>query len=785
MTMWERVGKLLIKYRKGVLGFWVLYIAFMAFFGRSVDISYEFAKMLPSTDSVYTTYIDFHEDFTESGNTIVLAAKDDAFFTPSVLNAWTQMAEKLEKEEEVVGVFSLHNAVDLYLGSEEGAKMETSTIMDGRVDSPQEAFAIRNHYNALPIYHGLLSSRDNKTHLMAITITDKANYSAIIFDLFDRLHAETKRFERRTGIEIQISGLPYLRLNNARSIKGEINLFLILTGLMTVFIMLILLRSLRAALIALVVVAVGVIGLYGIMGLLDYKITLFSALLPPLLIVIVVPNCIFFINKYHQEFSKDKNVQAALLHTIKKIGGVAFLTNATTAMGFATFILTSSDALVHFGVAASINIFMVFLMSMSIIPVIYSYLSAPKERHYKHLSQKWLVKWIEWLIRTAEGNRKKVYLGAFILAILGLIGMSKMQTTGNLTTDIHESDPLVTQMRFFEREMGGVIPLEILIDTREENGAEKSKVLKRVDRLQSALDTMKHVSRSLSLVDVLKFGRQAYYGGDPLFYALPNSQERTMIATSMPRFDAKNMSFLTNGFIDDVHQKLRVSVQVEDLTRPEMMALVLRIQTLSNAIFSQSDYDLSYTGASIIFLRSTKFLLNNLVVSLLLAIIVISLLMAALFKTFRMVLVAIIPNLLPLVMTAGIMGWFGIPVKPSTVLIFSIAFGISVDDTLHFLARYRQELISNGHNIAKASISAIRETGPSMFYTSIVLFAGFFIFLASSFGGTQALGLLVSITLVFAMFSNLILLPSLLVSMDKVMSASDMEDILIDLAEDE
>ena len=785
MTMWERVGKLLIKYRKGVLAFWVLYIAFMAFFGRSVDISYEFAKMLPSTDSVYTTYIDFHEDFTESGNTIVLAAKDDAFFTPSVLNAWTQMAEKLEKEEEVVGVFSLHNAVDLYLGSEEGAKMETSTIMDGRVDSPQEAFAIRNHYNALPIYHGLLSSRDNKTHLMAITITDKANYSAIIFDLFDRLHAETKRFERRTGIEIQISGLPYLRLNNARSIKGEINLFLILTGLMTVFIMLILLRSLRAALIALVVVTVGVIGLYGIMGLLDYKITLFSALLPPLLIVIVVPNCIFFINKYHQEFSKDKNVQAALLHTIKKIGGVAFLTNATTAMGFATFILTSSDALVHFGVAASINIFMVFLMSMSIIPVIYSYLSAPKERHYKHLSQKWLVKWIEWLIRTAEGNRKKVYLGAFILAILGLIGMSKMQTTGNLTTDIHESDPLVTQMRFFEREMGGVIPLEILIDTREENGAEKSKVLKRVDRLQSALDTMKHVSRSLSLVDVLKFGRQAYYGGDPLFYALPNSQERTMIATSMPRFDAKNMSFLTNGFIDDVHQKLRVSVQVEDLTRPEMMALVLRIQTLSNAIFSQSDYDLSYTGASIIFLRSTKFLLNNLVVSLLLAIIVISLLMAALFKTFRMVLVAIIPNLLPLVMTAGIMGWFGIPVKPSTVLIFSIAFGISVDDTLHFLARYRQELISNGHNIAKASISAIRETGPSMFYTSIVLFAGFFIFLASSFGGTQALGLLVSITLVFAMFSNLILLPSLLVSMDKVMSASDMEDILIDLAEDE
>jgi len=363
--------------------------------------------------------------------------------------------------------------------------------------------------------------------------------------------------------------------------------------------------------------------------------------------------------------------------------------------------------------------------------------------------------------------------------------MAQMQTTGNLTTDIHESDPLVTQMRFFEQEMGGVIPLEIVIDTRAENGAEKSKVLKRVDRLQSALDTMKDVSRSLSLVDVLKFGRQAYYGGDPLFYALPNSQERTLIAASMPRLDTKDLAFLTNGFLDEPHQKLRVSVQVKDLTRPEMMLLVQRIQATSDSIFEKENYDLSYTGASIIFLRSTKFLINNLVVSLLLAILVISLLMAALFKTPRMVVVAIIPNLLPLLMTAGIMGWFGIPVKPSTVLIFSIAFGISVDDTLHYLARYRQELVSNGHNIAKAAISAIRETGPSMFYTSIVLFAGFFIFLASSFGGTQALGLLVSITLVFAMFSNLILLPSLLMSLNKVMSASDMENILIDLAEDE
>jgi predicted RND superfamily exporter protein len=192
----------------------------------------------------------------------------------------------------------------------------------------------------------------------------------------------------------------------------------------------------------------------------------------------------------------------------------------------------------------------------------------------------------------------------------------------------------------------------------------------------------------------------------------------------------------------------------------------------------------SFSGAGLIFLRSTEFLIDNLLMSLVLAVVVISILMAGLFRSWRMMVVAILPNLLPLIMTAGIMGWFGIPVKPSTVLIFSIAFGISVDDTLHLLSRYRQELHINGGRIADAALKAIHETGVSMFYTSVVLFAGFMIFLASNFGGTQALGLLVSLTLGFAMFSNLILLPSLLMSLDKVMSAKEQEVSLAELSED-
>jgi hypothetical protein len=618
-----------------------------------------------------------------------------------------------------------------------------------------------------------------------VRISDTANYSKLFFPMIDHITAEAKKFERRTGIDVQISGVPYLRMVNARSIKSEINLFLGLTAIVTLIIMFAMMRSTRAALIALAVVGVGVVGSFGVLGALGYKLTLFSALIPPLLIVIVVPNCIFFINKYHQEYARDQDVDAAVQHTVKKIGGVALLTNLTTALGFSTFTLTSSDALVHFGIAATINIIVVYVLSITILPVLYSWLPAPRPQHYKHLDQKWLSDGVAWLERVAQHHRKWVYIGALTLAAAGGVGMLRMQTTGNITTDIDPADPLVQQMRFFEQELGGVIPLEVVINTREPGGVNSSSVLRQVEEFQRSLDTLPNMSRSLSVVDFMKFGRQAFYGGMPEFYELPTAAERRQIAALLPSGAADANAALTSGLVSADGQRMRITVQVRDLPRPEMVNVVKAIQANADAIFDREQVDVSFSGAGLIFLRSTEYLIDNLIMSLIFAVVVISLLMAGLFRSWRMMVVAILPNLLPLIMTAGIMGWFGIPVKPSTVLIFSIAFGISVDDTLHLLSRYRQELLVNGGNIGRAALIAIRESGVSMFYTSVVLFAGFMIFLASNFGGTQALGLLVSITLGFAMFSNLLLLPSLLMSLDRVMSAKEQEHSLAELSEGE
>ena len=753
--------------------------------GRNVAVSYTLPKMLPDNDPAMVEYADFQSEFTQSANLIVLGAKDESFFTPSVLNQWRELAKRIEGTPEVVSVLSIHNALDLYMDEAEGEAMQPFPLMVGPVKSPRQGFVLRDQYEDLPFYRGMLRNDDGRTHLMMVSISDHANYSTAAFALLDQLAAEIKRFERNTGIDVNMSGLPYLRLSNAQSIKSEINLFIALTCIVTILIMLLMLKSLRSAIIALSIVGVGLAGTFGIMGIFGHHLSIFSGMIPPLLIVIAVPNCIFFINKYHSVYAVDKEVLPALHHTVNKIGSVALLTNVTTALGFATFIFTSSTPLVNFAIGSSLSILVVFAASITLLPVLYSWLPRPSDRHYEHLNQGWVRSWINWLIKVVMHHRKWTYLFAFLIVVLTAAGMLRLKTTGNLTADFSEASPMVQQVRFFERELGGVVPLDVLIDTKVPGGVCSTEVLESVDTFQQAIMKLDHVSRPFSMVDVLKFGRQGYMGGSPDDYTLPSAEERRAIVDVLPVLDTARFATMASSLVNADESKLHIIIQIEDLMQEDMVLLLEDVHALAEASFDTDEIGVTLSGVSVLFMRSTDFLVNNLLLSLGLAILIISILMAVLFKTPRMVVISIIPNLLPLIMTAGLMGWFQIPIKPSTVLTFSIAFGISVDDTLHYLARYRQELVLNGGSIRDAAIKAIQETGISMFYTSVVLFAGFFIFLSSSFGGTQALGLLVSITLVFAMFTNLILLPSMLMSMDKRLSAEEFKDILIDLAEDD
>jgi predicted RND superfamily exporter protein len=565
-------------------------------------------------------------------------------------------------------------------------------------------------------------------------------------------------------------------------IRKEVALFIFLAMLVTAMILFFFFRSIKAMVISMLVVGIGVVWSFGTLGILDYEITILSALIPPLLIVIGVPNSIFLINKYHNEFKVHGNKSKALVRMIKRVGNITILTNTTTALGFATFILTSSQDLRQFGLVASINIFAMFFLSLILIPILLSYLKPPKRRHVKHLDRKWIHFITSKIIYWVTHRRQHIYVYTIIVIFVAILGLFKMKTSGNITDDIPKETDFYKGISFFEQNFNSVLPFEIVIDTHRKNGITKLSTLKRMNQLNDSLSMYSEFSKSMSIIDAVKYFKQTIYNGQAKFYELPNSQEKNWLLNYAE--NSGDSDSWTNSFVDDKKQVGRISLQVVDIGTSKMKEIRQKLQTQIDQIFDKEKYDVKLTGSSVVFLEGTTYLVKNLLISLFLAVLLISLFMAWMFNSFRMVIVSLLPNLIPLLVTAAIMGFFGIAIKPSTILVFSIAFGISVDDTIHFLAKYRQEL-KYSDNIRKSVINAIKETGVSMIYTSIVLFFGFSIFITSQFGGTIALGLLVSITLMIALLSNLVVLPALLLTLEKTILEEAVQEPLAEIFDEE
>ena len=538
--------------------------------------------------------------------------------------------------------------------------------------------------------------------------------------------------------------------------------------------------------ISMFVVIIGVMWSFGTLGLLNYEITVLTAIIPPLIIVIGIPNCIFLINKYQQEIKNHGNKAKSLQRVISKVGNATLMTNLTTAAGFGTFIFTDSKLLSEFGIVASLNIVFLFILCLIIIPIVYSYMPMPKEKHLAHLGKNYMAAFINWIENTIRHHRVAVFSTAIGILVLGIIGIYQITVSGSIIEDMPKKAPFFKDIVFYEKEFDGVMPLEIVVDTKRPKGALKSVTLKRIEELQETIIEIPELSKPVSIVNLVKYSKQAYYNGNPEFYELPTKQEEAFILSYIKNSTQKGNENMLKSYVDSTGQYARITTFMRDIGTDKMQKIEERLQDKINHIFPKERYEVSLTGKAYVFEKGTHYLIDNLVQSLLFAIVLISLLMAYMFRSFKMIIVSLLPNILPLVMTAGLMGFLGIPIKPSTILVFSIAFGISVDDTIHFLAKYRQELKANDWKIKRSVYATLKEAGISMFYTSVVLFFGFSVFTLSDFGGTVALGGLVATTLLFAMLSNLILLPALLLSLDKTIANQQefLEPTLDILAED-
>ncbi len=776
-----KLSEIILKRRISIILCLIGLLFIMIYFAKQSKLSYDIVKILPFDNQINIDYENFKIEFGESINTMVIAVEDLEFFTKQHLSAWHKFGKDIENLEGVNGVLNITKLPILSLDST-GQKFISKNWYSTDLNLSELELSIKNLRDQ-KIYEGMFYNNDVYAGIMLVDIDKEVLSNSNRKNFIDRILLAGDKYSKIIGKDVRYSGMPYIRTIDSLKVKDEIYIFIILTLLITSIILFIFFRSLKSSVISILVVVFGVIFFFGFLTILDYKITILTALVPPLIIVIGIPNCIYLINKYHTEFKKNRNKQISLGLMISKIGNITLLTNLTTASGFAAFTLTKSETLQEFGLAASISIVTIFCLSLLMIPIWFSFFPEPSKKHTKHLDKKWVRNFVGYLIILVRHKRRMIYTVSIFLIILGVVGLKLIKTTGNITDDLSKHGKLYEDFMFFEQNFGGVMPLEIIIETNDTNGIRNPSFMTKLNKLQFHLESYEEFSKPISFIEFVKYANQVYKDQDSRYYTLPQRKDFGRISSMIRK--SKEINSLQLNLTDTIYSKARISLRMRDLATPQMDAVIGQLQPKIDSIFSEDDYNIIITGSSRVFLEGTKFLVSNLSISLLIVIFLISIFMAWMFRSYKMVLISIIPNLLPLLLTSAIMGYFSIPIKPSTILVFSIAFGISVDDTIHFLAKYRQELIANNWNIRKSVFNALEETGVSMIYTSIVLFFGFLVFIASDFGGTVALGSLISITLFFAMLSNLLLLPALLLSLEKLITTKSFKKPLINIFDED
>lgn len=853
--MWSRIASFILRNRLFILAIIAIITIFFGYFTfTALKVDNRVGNTLPKDHPIQMDYENFKLQFGEEGSTLVIAIQTKKLYTENNFKKWRELAYKILK---IKGVNNVVSEATLFGMTNNIAKneFEIHRIFSDTTFGEKSIAEIKEDVRKNPIYRGLLYNEKSNVSLLMIGIDEKVlshpKKSKVVFEIEEL----AKNYDKQFG-KLYFAGLPHIRVIVAKRIVSEMYIFLALSIIASSLLMYLIFRSFTIMMISNMIVFISVIWALGSIALMGYTLTIVMALVPPLLIVIGVPNCVFLFTRYHQEYTRLQSKMPSLFMMVKRVGSVTFLTNLTTAVGFVTF--TSSDKLGEFGLISSWNIMMVFALSLTILPILTSFASNPKPRHLHHLSRQSSKWFLNLSVEIVTKHRVKVYISSVVLVIISLYGMTKIFSTGNITSDLPEDDPILLDIKFIEKYFGGSIPFEITIDYKEKGRLFNANTMRKIEAVQESFSKDSLFSKSLSYIDLIKSINMAYHGGNENKFSIISNRDKLRLKKYIDKLDLSSLNggaVSLKSLVDTAHTTLRIRMQMKDLSvdkvapaldrhkkkideilnpeKPTLEKLYTKIKggevdKIDSLMYNHSDvfnnlcsnvangnadmqmsFDLNpekiktyakkpgfdkhlrnainksyftpvFTGIKVVQTEGTKYLFTNLLQSLMFAIVSIAIMIGFLFRSIRIILVSMIPNVIPLLFTAGMMGFLKIPLKPSTILVFGIALGITVDNAILFLGKYRNELKVHAWDTRFAILHSLRETGLGIVYTSIVLFFGFLMFSFSQFGGTQALGLLVSITIFVGTITNLIILPSLLLTLERKINIKSLQEPFFD-----
>ena len=751
---WSRFADWILDHARLIVAAIFILSAPLGYYATQIQTDHTAGHFLSSDSDVLQEYRRANEVFGQSQTILYLVFEGADPYSPDVLTRLDTLTREIERYSGVQGVLSLTNVPRLI---RQGDSLVTQPLLSTGLSADSLGPRLRDQ----PFLRGLLLSQDGTTPAMLVKIERHFNDTPERVDLVDRIDA---RAHAVMG-NVALAGFPYLRTQYAKRVTAEAPLFTGLALLLSLLFLYVTFRSWLAIALPTVVVVLGIVWTFGLMALFDYRLNLVTAVLPALLVIIGMANTIHLSTKFFDQYYLLHDRRRALIYTIRTAGMATFLTSLTTAVGFGVLLLSGSGNLKTFGAFSATGIMLLYVFSVTLIPIAYLKLKPPSERAARLATHDFFATFFGRVAYFAE--RRSGAILAFTALVIGVGILGAVQVSSNIYvfSDFHEDDPLRQDLATFEKGFGGVLPMEVVLEAKKPGAFRSLGNLRRIERLERTADTTAFVGSALSVVDLVKLSNQAYFGGDPRTFRLPSGYEMPFLQSALTSLVAdEGGGRLTEdlpSFVDSTFSLTRVYLGVEDVGTERMTTLADTVGARARALFPTDRFNVFVTGTAITATQSGVNLVRNLIVSLVAALIVISALMALLFRSLRLTFISLLPNVIPLLLVGGAMGYAGILLKPSTVLIFPLAFGIAVDDTIHFLAKYRL-VRKQGQRRDEAIITTLRETGKAILFTSLVLMSGFLVFTFSSFAGTFNMGALTALTLGVALLTNLLLLPALL-----------------------
>lgn len=726
---------------------------FMAWHAQKVEIVQDFIKVVPEDDEDYQAYRAFQKEFGDDAATLVVG-----FTVPSTApqRYWMglkALTDTLVRLTGVRRVFGLPTAVHLRW---QNGRFETELL-----PLPKDSASWASLRHAHPLYFRLLWDSTGQSTLLFIQIDSLTLHSKAKHTLIRQIEAISRLWAAQEGVSVHFAGVPYLRHYVKQFLPTELWLFTAASLGLTVLALWSYFRSWYAAVFPVVLLGLASLWTVGIIGLYGFKLTLLTALLPPVIIILGIPPSIYMLSDYHRFYVAKGNKVAAIQEMLSQLGLVTLMIHGNTALGFLTLYLTNVVPLQEFGLVAFWGTMATYFLTILLLPSFFMILPEPRERDLRHLTNRWLVRFAYWIGKTVERRRGWIYGITGGLFLVGWGGVLRLKAVSYMADDLPSEAEVRRDQAFFERCYGGTMPFEIVLEAKQPQGLRRIRTLRMLAALQDSLARYPELARSLSIADLVKAARQSLWGGTPQAYRLPQPEELPILLRAL-RAQERSVPLL-GTLVDSAYQRTRITTFVKDIGSLEMPRLLSQLRKDIEATFGEEAALVRITGTTLIFLKAIDYLIENLIWSLLATFLLVALQMFLLYGSFRIMLISMGVNLLPLFLVAGLMGYIGLPLKPSTALIYEMAFGIVVDSAIHFLSSY--QWYYRRHPIpARAAIVSIHHTGALIAYTSFVLLMGFGIFIFSSFGSSQSLGILTGISLLIGFFSNTLLLPALLIT---------------------